>query len=119
MKSSNNFTLSNFRPIAILPVFSKLLERVVSDQIVNYFHKYNLFSQKQSGFRHGYSTQDVPLHAVNSCSKAIDCGQYAGAVFLDLAKAFDCVDHAILLKKLTSYGICGGVHSWLKSFFMW
>ena len=116
MKSSKNFTLSNFRPISVLPVFSKLLERVVSDQIVDHFHKYNLFSQKQSGFRHGYSTQDVLLHVVNSCSKAIDCGQYTGAVFVDLAKAFDCVDHAILLKKLTGYGICGGVHSWLKSF---
>ena len=116
LKSSKSFSLSNFCPISILPVFSKLLERVVSDQIVDYFHKYNLFSQKQSGFRHGYSTQDVRLHAVNSCSKAIDCGQYTGAVFLDLAKAFDCVDHAILLKKLTGYGICGGVHSWLKSF---
>jgi len=88
LKSSKNFTLSNFRPISVLPVFSKLLERVVSDQIVDHFHKYNLFSQKQSGFRHGYSTQDVLLHVVNSCSKAIDCGQYTGAVFLDLAKAF-------------------------------
>ena len=45
-------------------------------------------------------------------------GQYAGAVFLDLAKAFDCVDHAILLKKSTGYGICGDVHSWLRSFYV-
>jgi len=116
LKSHKNFSLSNFRPISVLPIFSKVLERVVSDQIVDHFHKYNLFSQKQSGFRHGYSTQDVLLHVVNSCYKAIDRGQYAGAVFLDLAKAFDCVNHAILLKKLTAYGICGGVHSWLKSF---
>ena len=97
-------------------MFSKILERVVSDQIVDHFHKNSLFSQKQSGFRHGYSTEDVLLHVVNSCYTAIDRGQYVGAVFLDLAKAFDCVNHAILLKKLPGYGIGGDAHSWLKSF---
>ena len=116
MKSKKNFSLSNFHPISVLSVFSKILERVVSDQIVDHFHKHNLFSQKQSGFRHGYSTEDVLLHVVNSCYTAIDRGQYVGAVFLDLAKAFDCVDHAILLKKLPGYGIGGDAHSWLRSF---
>ena len=81
-----------------------------------FIDQYDLFSQKQSGFCHGYSTEDVLLHVVNSCHTAIDHGQYAGAVFLDLAKAFDCVAYAILLKKLTGYGISGGVYSWLKSF---
>ena len=98
-----------------MPVFSKILGRVFSNQFVDNFHKHNLFSQKQSGFHHEYSTQDVLLHVVDSCYKAIDCGQFTGAVFLDLAKTFDCVDHTISLK-LTGYGICGGVHSWLKSF---
>jgi len=56
LKSHKNLSLSNFRPISVLPVFSKILERIVSDQIVDNFHKYNLFSQKQSDFRHGYQT---------------------------------------------------------------
>ena len=68
---------------------------MVFDQIVDHFHKHSLFSPKHSGFCHGFSTEDVLLHVVNSCYTAIDHGQYVGAVFLDLAKAFDCVDHAI------------------------
>ena len=116
LKSSKNVSLTNFCPISVLPVFSKILERVVSDQIVDHFLKHNLFSQKQFGFRYGFSTKDVLLHVVNSCYTAIDRGQYVGAVFLDLAKTFDCVDHAILLSKLTSCGISDGVHSLLESF---
>ena len=67
----------------MLPVFSKILERVVSDQIVAHLNKY-LFSQRQSGFRYGHSTQDVLLHVSNSFSGAIDCGEYVGVIFLDL-----------------------------------
>ena len=93
LKSPNNTSLSNFRPISVLPVFSKLLERVVSDQIIAHFCKHNLFSEKQSGFRYGHSTQDVLLHVNDSFLSVIDNGHYVGAVFLDLAKTFDCVDH--------------------------
>jgi len=66
LKSPNNTSLTNFRPTLVLPVFSKLLERVVSDQIIAHFCKYNLFSVKQSGFRYGHSTQDVLLHVSDS-----------------------------------------------------
>ena len=80
-KSTQSSSLSNFRPISILPVFSKVLERVVYDQIVNHFTTYNLFSNRQSGFRVGYSTQDVLLHVSDSWLGAIDAGQYVGAIF--------------------------------------
>jgi len=75
-----------------------------------------MFSEKQSGFRHGYSTRDILLHVTDSFLSAMNSGQYVGAVFLDLAKAFDCVDHSILLQKLPYYGINGNVLSWLASF---
>ena len=58
-KSQTGSSLSNFRPISVLPVFSKILERFVSDQITAHFNRYHLFSQRQSGFRYGHSTQDV------------------------------------------------------------
>ena len=115
-KSTQSSSLSNFRPISILPVFSKVLERVVYDQIVNHFTIHNLFSNRQSGFRAGYSTQDVLLHVSDSWLRAIDAGQYVGAIFLDLAKAFDCVNHDILLQKLDHYGIRGDTYEWMRSF---
>ena len=80
-KSTQSSSLSNFRPISILPVFSKVLERVVYDQIVNHFTIHNLFSSMQSGFRAGYSTQDVLLHVSDSWLRAIDAIQYVGAIF--------------------------------------
>ena len=81
-KSNQSSLLSNFCPISILPVFSKVSERVVFDQVVNYFTTHDLFSNRQSGFHNGYSTQDVLLHVSDSwLIKAIDTGQYVGAIF--------------------------------------
>ena len=74
------------------------------------------FSSRQSGFRSGYSTQDVLLYVNDSWLKAIDVGQYVVAIFMDLAKAFDSVNHDILLQKLDHYGIRGGAYGWMASF---
>ena len=95
---------SPFRPISVLPVLSKVLERVLLNQIQSHLIKYDLLSPHQSGFRSGYSTQDVLLHVTDKWLKAIDGGKFTGAVFLDLAKAFNTVDHSILCTKLTYYG---------------
>jgi len=98
----------------VLPVFSKILERFVSDQIIAHFNKHHLFSQRQSGFWYGHSTQDVLLHVSDSFYSAIDHEEYVGAIFLDLAKAFDCVDHSI--QKLVCYGVGDSTCLWLRSF---
>ena len=104
-------SLSNFRPISVLPVLSKVLskvlERVLHNQIQLHLIKYDLLCPHQSGFHTGYSTQDVLLHITDKWLKAIDEGKYTGTVFLDLAKAFDTVDHSILCTKLTYYGFRG------------
>jgi len=76
------------------------LERVVFDQVAHHFNSHNVFSNKQSGFHPGHSTQDVLLHVNDSWLRAFDTGQSVGAFFLDLAKAFDCVNHDYSFTKI-------------------
>ena len=115
-KSKNNSALTNYRPISVLPVFSKILERVIHDQLVSYFLQYDLFSPYQSGFRPCHSTQDVLLYVVDSWRKEIDARKFVVAGFLDLAKAFDCVNHDILLDKLARYGVVNNAYAWFESY---
>jgi len=93
---------TEFRPISVLPVLSKVLERVVYDQLLSYLLKHNL---QQSGFRPHYSTPDVRLNVTDSWRRAIDESKFTAAAFLDILKAFDCVNHDKLLSKLACYGI--------------
>ena len=109
-------SLTHFRPISVLPVLSKVLERVLHNQIQSHLIKHQLLSPHQSGFRAGYSTQDVLLHVTDKWLRAIDNRKYTGAVFLDLAKAFDTVDHSILCAKLTYYGFRGSSYDLLCSY---
>ena len=80
----------------MLPTLSKILEHVLFNQIVFHLDKYDLLTPHQSGFRAGYSIQDVLLYVTDGWLRAVDESKFTGAVFLDLAKAFDTVDHTIL-----------------------
>ncbi len=96
---------SNYRPISILPVLSKLLERVVNVQLYKHLQKYNLISTWQSGFRPNYSTSTALIYFSDKILNAMDHGKLTGVIYLDLKKAFDTVDHDLLLQKLARYGI--------------
>jgi len=91
-KTKESTELSNFRPIFILPVLSKVLERVVYDQLLSYLLKHNLLYERQSGFCPHYSTQDVLLNVTDSWHRAIDESKFTAAAFLDISKVFDCVN---------------------------
>ena len=91
---------SNYRHISVLPVTSKLFEKLVFNQIYQYLNESGLLYKGQSGFRELYSTVSCLLKNTDEWYKGIDTGQYLGSVFIDLKKAFDTVDHEILCKKI-------------------
>jgi retron-type reverse transcriptase len=90
--------LDNYRPMSILPVVSKLMERIMYDQMYEYLNQNNLFSKHQFGFRPYHSTTTTLLNCMNEWYTNMDRGLYNLVVFLDLKKAFDTVDHEILYK---------------------
>ena len=96
-------TPNNYRPISILPTISKLFERYISNQLQEYFNKYDVIHSTQSGFRQNHSCYTALTRLIDSWLKDVDSGKYVGTVYLDLKKAFDLVDHKILLLKLKLY----------------
>ena len=116
-KAGSRIDFSNYRPISILPVMSKVLETIINRQLTSYVIENNIFSQYQFGFRTGHSTY-MPITILHDFLTAnlADSNKTAG-IYLDLARAFDTVNVEILLKKkLSKYGITGTAHTLLKSY---
>ena len=108
---------SSYRPISNLSVVSKLMERLVAKQIMDYLSIFGLLPPLQSGFRPHHSTATAVLRVLSDILLAVDRGDVASLVLLDLSAAFDTVDHAILLTRLqTTFGVNGIVHRWISSY---
>ena len=108
---------NNFRPInSVLPAIATVFERLVYEQMYAYFTENNLIQPRQSGFRSLHSTVTALLDMTNRWCLNIDKGMVSGVIFLDLKKAFDTVDHAILLKKLSDVGVQGQTAYWFKPY---
>lgn len=116
LKSGCSMEVTNYRPISVLPFFSKVFEKLAYSHLINFINKHKLLYEYQFGFRQGHSTQHALITLVDRISKSLDNGEIMVGVFLDLRKAFDTVNHRILLRKLYAYGIRGKMHDWLKSY---
>ena len=115
-KSKGKECLDNYRPISILPVFSKILEKLVYRRLIDYIDKNNILFSKQFGFRQKYSTSMALIEFMNYVSRAIESKLVSIGIFLDLSKAFDSVNHSYLLQKLSFYGIRGISLNWFENY---
>ena len=94
---------ANYRLVTILPNISKLYEKMIYNQLYEYFH--DKFFPSQCGFREGYSSQHSPLVMIEKFKESIDKGNAIGALLTDLTKAFDCTDHTLFIANLSAFGV--------------
>ena len=99
-KNGNKKEVLNYRPISILPVIDKIAEKYMSTIIQKFFQKHNIINDKQFGFQEGKGTNEALEFVKEKINKAMDEGQITATIFIDLQKAFDTLDHKLLLKKL-------------------
>ena len=107
---------TNYRPISLTHPLSKIFEKLMCRRLREFLDRHNILSPNQFGFRGGLSTVDAVLQLVDECVTAFDQKRYLVAVFLDLSKAFDTVNHDILLSKLEAMGLRGLALAWFRSF---
>ena len=115
-KKDDRTVFNNYRPISLLPIMSKVVENVIADQMNEFFVKHKLLFDHQYGFRSGHSTEHAALELTDRIITNIDNKKSPLNIFLDLSKAFDTLDHNILLHKLHHYGIRETPLKLLKSY---
>ena len=114
LNQENAFSKKNYRPITVLPSVSKLFERLMQNQMLPFVQ--SILFPLLCGFREGYGTQHALLSLIETCNKSIDSGGIAGAVLTDLSKAFDCLDHELLITKLHAYGFSRSALLFVRSY---
>ena len=115
-KSGQSDDRSNYRPLSVLPFFSRVFEKLIFDQFYEYLDKNKLINYKQSGVRSLHSAVTCLLKSTNDWYVNMDKGRITATVSMDLKKAFDTVDHDVLLQKLEKYGVIGLEHTWFSSY---
>ena len=106
-KSGDKTSIENYRPISVLSVFSKTFQKIMYNHLINFINKHNILYKYQFGFRQRHSTNHAIITLVDKISTALDRGNVVIGCFFYLKKAFDTVNHSILISKLYKYGIRG------------
>jgi hypothetical protein len=115
-KGGDSSKLSNYRPISLLNSVSKILEKLMHNRMVAFLTEHSLISKRQFGFQSGKNTSDAVADVVNFVTNRLNERDDIGALFIDVAKAFDSISHSITLHKLSHYGFRGATYSWFKSY---
>ena len=115
-KNDSRLLYTNYRPISLLSNISKIIEKVIHSRLNLFLEQNNHLYLYQFGFQVDYSTNNALMTIVERIQKQLDAGNYTAGVFVDLKKAFDTVDHNILLEKLDYYGIRGVAKDWFCSY---
>ena len=115
-KKDNKECIENYRPVSILPIFGKIFEKIIYKRLYNFFMAKGVLHEDQFGFRKGHSTAHALHKSVNSIKTNLENGKHVLGIFIDLSKAFDTLDHGILLSKLEKYGIRGSAHALMVSY---
>ena len=115
-KKDSSLEVSNYRPISLLSNIDKIIEKLMYARVIKFLEQSKSIYSMQFGFRKKHSTIDTLINITEAIRIALDTGKFACGIFVDLQKAFDTVDHNILLRKLDHYGIRGLSNSWFKSY---
>ena len=115
-KKDDPLNAKNYRPVALIPVLSKVLERVIFLQMIQYMESNNMFHPSHHGYRSGHNTCTALIEMYDSWVEALERGELSGVMFVDLSAAFDCVDHSLLLEKMKLLGFSSACISWCDSY---
>ena len=115
-KNGHREDMYNYRPISILPCFSKNVEKIIANRLLSFLLKYNILYDHQFGFIPGKNTTHAILSLVDYLINSFEDNKLTCGIFLDISKAFDTIEHNILLNKLYKYGIRGNMLDWFMNY---
>ena len=115
-KKNSKLEVSNYRPISLSSNIDKIFEKLMHSRLIKFFEEKQNLYYRQFGFRKDFSTNHAILTLLESIQEALDDGQFACGIFIDLEKAFNTISHDILLEKLNHYGIRRISNDWFRSY---